>query len=149
MDRTEERRGNRGMTNQPTAEAATEERTFGFFIEIGNSDNKLTQKEWSEFCCELLHIVHALKEQKEFSVDLAIFGVWFSESASPWQNMCIHFGVQGYLDRVNIEGVNFEGILKGGLIHLAQKYRQDAIALTTVREPGTELITAKKRMESL
>lgn len=124
------------------------ESALGFFVEIGNSDNKLTQKEWSEFCSELLGVFGALKAQKEFTVDLAMFGVWFSESGSPWQNMCMHFGAQGDLSQVNTEGVNFEGIVRGGMAYLAQKYRQDCIALTVVRPPGTELVRPAKTTQN-
>lgn len=49
------------------------------YISIGNSDNKLTQVEWSEFC---LTISCSLKIFSHFH------GVWFSLPDSPFQNAC-------------------------------------------------------------
>lgn len=56
------------------------------YVSIGNSDDKLTQEEWARYA-------KFIEEQVRSACD-QVHGVWFSHSASPWQNMCIAFDVQ-------------------------------------------------------
>lgn len=58
-------------------------------VQIGNSDNKLTQKEWSEF----VHTVEVLVELHAAQVHF--FGG--SENWKPWQNVCWVFNTDDHL----------------------------------------------------
>ncbi len=50
-------------------------------IQIGNSDDKLTQKEWSEFCVDLYQC------GIDFCKQIHFFGA--SDAKSEWQNACL------------------------------------------------------------
>lgn len=50
------------------------------FVGIGNSDNKLTQAQWSLFVGEVESVVKAHASQ--------VHGAWFSRPDAPWQNSC-------------------------------------------------------------
>ncbi len=81
-------------------------------IQIGNSDDKLTQCEWSEY-------VRAIQEQIEiYAYDQHFFGgspTWF-----PWQNVawCIE------MRDSKIE------YLKQVIKSIGKKYKQDSVAFT-------------------
>lgn len=81
-------------------------------IQIGNSDDKLTQGEWSQFCGEVAGMVGRLSEEIHFA--------GASLGTQPWQNACWVFTprprVGSKIDRE--------------LTELAKVYRQDSIALT-------------------
>jgi hypothetical protein len=80
------------------------------YVSIGNSDDKLTQKEWSEFCNDLHTEIIAFRG--------SIHGRWFSASSDIYQNACICF---------EISDSNAKR-LKGALKVLARQYGQDWIA---------------------
>lgn len=80
-------------------------------VQIGNSDDKLTQKEWSAFT---------------LSVDAKITGrrckIHFSGSSggrSPWQNYCIVFACDNLLVVSEI---------KEDMLGLKERFNQDLIA---------------------
>lgn len=50
------------------------------YISIGNSDDKLTQADWSAFYREINLAIR--------DVASAVHGQWVSEPASAWQNAC-------------------------------------------------------------
>lgn len=50
------------------------------FVGIGNSDNKLTQAQWSAFVGEIEQVIVNRAAQ--------VHGAWFSRPDSPWQNCC-------------------------------------------------------------
>jgi len=81
-------------------------------VGIGNSDNKLTQQEWSEFCKEVGHLVSEMAT-----------AVYFAGASLPfetWQNaawVCEFHDVR-------------QIVFMDALRELAGKYRQDSIALT-------------------
>jgi hypothetical protein len=50
------------------------------YISIGNSDDKLSQAEWSQFVLELSAEVVSLAAQTH--------GAWFSQPVVAWQNAC-------------------------------------------------------------
>jgi hypothetical protein len=82
-------------------------------IQVGNTDNKLTQQEWSEFV-------------KSVDVQMGQHPVHFRGGSSPdapWQNYCWVIGVTAKFFRPE----DFRNILR----HLAKKYKQDSIAYTT------------------
>lgn|SRR3982751_7044231 len=90
------------------------------YASIGNSDDKLTQKQWASFTDEFVQTVTDLSEQ--------FFGVWYSESTSEYQNMCVAFEI----------GEGAERELRGQLTRLRTDYFQDSIAWAEV--PQTEFI---------
>lgn len=50
------------------------------YVSIGNSDDKLTQKEWAQFVAAIQARVKPLAS--------AAHGEWFSDAHAPWQNAC-------------------------------------------------------------
>lgn len=82
------------------------------FIEIGNSDDKLTQREWSRFIAAVDSVID--------SYSTRVFGRWFSSPESIYQNACFHFEVSGRVFNAMEE--------KLGVI--AKRFNQSSIALT-------------------
>jgi hypothetical protein len=81
-------------------------------VQIGNSDDKLTQKEWSEFCLECLALIQKCKTHK-----IHFYG--FSPGGSPWQNACWVF----------VTGRDDVYPFKQELAKIREKYRQDSVAV--------------------
>ena len=50
------------------------------YIGIGNSDDKLTQAQWSDFARETLNVCAGASK---------VVGIWFSEPSARYQNACI------------------------------------------------------------
>lgn len=92
------------------------------YITIGNSDDQLTQAEWSEF---IMHVWLVLTDIAE-----TIHGVWFSEPSRPYQNACWCVELPSTLERETLGMV---------LREAARRYRQCAI---TVAETRTTFIYA-------
>jgi hypothetical protein len=88
-------------------------------LQIGNSDNKLTQQTWSEFVAQIDMLV------QRYSTGMHFAGT--SEGGRPWQNACWVF-----------ECANL-ALVKEELARLAATYRQDAIAVTAGQ---TEMVPA-------
>lgn len=80
-------------------------------VQIGNTDDKLTQKEWSDFCKDVK--VHCDWWKKE------IHFCGTSEGSKPWQNMCIVF---------TMTKVEVEAFAKA-LNNVRKKYNQESIAV--------------------
>lgn len=81
------------------------------YVSIGNSDNKLTQQEWSEFCDDLIDVLGDYEER--------VYGQWYSLPNAPWQNMVASIEIaDDLLDQ-----------LRAALRPLAEEYHQDSIAL--------------------
>lgn len=55
------------------------------YVSIGNSDDKLSQQQWSQFCLRLSTEVRQLVDD--------VFGEWYSAPDAPYQNMCMGFMV--------------------------------------------------------
>lgn len=91
------------------------------YVSIGNSDDKLTQAEWSAFYGQVVSAVRACAQQ--------VYGEWQSAPVSQWQNACIGFAVPS-LDAP---------FLKDGLRQLAAQFGQDSIAWA---EAQTEFLSA-------
>jgi hypothetical protein len=81
------------------------------YISIGNSDDKITQREWSMFVQGALGAVGQATTQ--------IHGVWFSAPDSEFQNACVCAEIDDSAD---------EKILKERLAQLARLYSQDSVA---------------------
>ena len=93
-----------------------------FTVQIGNSDNKLTQKEWSDY-------VHELSKSLEY-IGATIHFAGGSVNWSPWQNYCVVFCIENNITERFATFLNFMEPMK-------KKYRQDSIAVT---EGITELL---------
>lgn len=96
------------------------------YISIGNSDDKLSQADWSLFAANVRHLL------KSHSV--AMHGEWYSLPDAQFQNACWCIEVR---DRDQAE------LLKMGLGQWAQSYRQDSIAWAEA--PRTEFISGTER----
>lgn len=79
-------------------------------VMAGNSDNKLTQREWSNFCGELSNFLSAWQVARHFAGG--------SEVYAPWQNICFV-----------IEISELEQHLLDGLTRLREKYHQDSVCV--------------------
>jgi len=80
------------------------------YVSIGNSDDKLTQAEWHDFC---VFIENAIEHSC-----IQFYGRWYSLPNARFQNACWAFEVTD--DEV--------GRLKRELGEFALVYRQDSIA---------------------
>ena len=108
-------------------------------IQIGNTDDKLSQTQWSHFVKALMY------EVDEFHTQVHFFG--FSEPTAPWQNCCVVFEVnQDYLNKYRHGDMEeYLEQLRMVLSDLARKYRQDSIALLVGE---TEFVSSKPTKEN-
>lgn len=89
------------------------------YISIGNSDDKLSQAEWSTF--------HSAVDQVIRRGAHRVHGAWLSPSADPWQNACWCIEIESSI------------WLRGQLANLARAYEQDSIAWAEA--PVTEFLS--------
>lgn len=82
-------------------------------IQVGNSDDKLTQREWSSF---LREIERALLWSK-----LTIHFSGFSAQDAQWQNAC-------WVIEVSEEDMKW---MKDKIAFIRSRYKQDSVAWTT------------------
>jgi hypothetical protein len=80
-------------------------------IAIGNSDDKLSQHEWSLYVQELRTTLRSFAD--------VVHGVWFSAPDTAYQNCCVAVEVQPDL----MDG------LRAALLDLRRKYRQKSVAV--------------------
>ena len=83
-------------------------------IQIGNSDNKLSQNEWAEFITTLRAGVINISDQVHFAAA--------SAGSDPWQNFCMV---------VVVDDADKLDELIAVMRKLCRIYRQDHIAVTT------------------
>jgi hypothetical protein len=83
-------------------------------ITIGNSDDKLTQKEWSEFVSDVQDFI------MRWAVPIHFHGL--SVGSAPWQNACWVIDIHLLFDQADE--------IRNQLSFLASTYKQDSIALT-------------------
>jgi hypothetical protein len=81
---------------------------------IGNSDDKLSQKEWSLFCAHTKTRLGGIK-------DLQFHLMGYSWPGSPFQNAC-------FVIEIDIDQIEEVMLIAGNLAH---KYRQDSVAVMT------------------
>jgi hypothetical protein len=94
--------------------------TITVYVSIGNSDDKLSQKEWAEFVRDFNRSMRRYATQ--------IYGEWYSNPAARYQNACIAAAIQdGVVD-----------VLRGELTEMRTYYGQDSVAWAVVGE--TEFI---------
>lgn len=109
----------------------------GFFIEIGNSDNKLSQSDWSIMCRDLENwILRSVPATVATPVEIRVFGIWYSKPDSPYQNMCVHFAAK-WDERTSAFDAAVRLYAKG----LARSFGQDSVAVTQTEPQQTRLIT--------
>lgn len=77
-------------------------------IQIGNSDDKLSQAQWASFVKDVSDLLHTTKVKLHFS--------GASSSVARWQNACWVFEITGQTD------------LRLALHRIGRTYRQDSIA---------------------
>lgn len=93
-------------------------------IAIGNSDDKLSQRDWSKFQTDVVDLFLSDEDNHtDFTTD--IHGIWYSFPTSPYQNMCICVDIP---DEVFLE-------VKEVLSGLAKEYNQHFIQWT-VADPN-------------
>lgn len=78
---------------------------------IGNSDDKLAQDQWSEFCADVDNMVRACAVETFFK--------GFAPGDAKWQNGCW----------VALVAVDLQEVLAARLKELVSKYGQEAIAV--------------------
>ena len=91
------------------------------YISIGNSDDKLTQTQWSEFWIAMAAEVVSLAQKTH--------GAWFSNPAGPWQNACWC---------VEFTSEAAEKTARYAATEVRKLFRQDSVAWAVV--PETEFI---------
>jgi hypothetical protein len=91
------------------------------YMSIGNSDDKLTQAEWSEFYVRMAAEVASYASQ--------IHGTWFSNPVGRWQNACWCLEFASEAAAKTARDVAAE---------IREEYRQDSVAWAEV--PVTQFI---------
>ncbi len=92
------------------------------YASIGNSDDKLTQKEWAAFHEVFTSLIRRAATQ--------VYGDWLSSTNSEYQNACMGFEVSDEM----------AGALRAALSELAKEFRQDSIAWAIA---DTEFLTPR------
>jgi hypothetical protein len=92
-------------------------------VSIGNSDDKLSQEDWSEFIASVRSAIHSVRPKVQ------IHGEWFSAPDVQWQNA-------NWL--LEIPGDDLAQGLRDDLVHERKRYDQDSIAWSVVEK--TEFI---------
>lgn len=100
-------------------------------IGIGNSDNRLSQAEWSEFCHATLALLTVFAK-RHHNDGARLVGAWYSEPSTPWQSaqFAVTLPRRGRVDSA--------ATLRHALCVLAGSYRQDSIAFAFA--PITEFL---------
>jgi hypothetical protein len=90
------------------------------YITIGNSDDKLSQADWSAFCAD---VYSTIDRTVRFGGDLQFAG--YSAPAAPWQNAqwC-----------VQVPDDATRSTLRTQLRELCRRYRQESIAWAQVEQ---------------
>ena len=101
--------------------------TTTIYISIGNSDDKLTQADWSSF---VLDVDRAFEAAVRYE-GARVHGRWYSLPTDPWQNAC--WCAEWANDLAHVLEA-----LQRSLIGIARMYRQDSIAWAVAR---TEFLT--------
>lgn len=86
------------------------------YVSIGNSDDKLGQREWADFARRVEQVITVAASYKGGM----IHGNWHSRPTDPWQNACWALQLPEDLDAISQ--------LRADLARLAAYYEQDSIA---------------------
>jgi DNA-binding cell septation regulator SpoVG len=87
-------------------------------ISIGNSDDKLSQRAWSDFYRDVNNVL------TDWPIVNSVHGVWISDPTSQYQNACWQ------VDIFDLSVDRLQNILRG----IAKSYNQDSIAWTECKE---------------
>lgn len=90
--------------------------TLTAYITIGNSDNKLSQQDWSAYC----YLVEKLVQ----SYATHVFFMGYTLPNGDYQNACFSFATTPEVMTM----------IRGSLRNVARQFRQDSIALAVVGE---------------
>ncbi len=112
----------RALLQRTHTEPSVQEKSMAVYISIGNSDDKLTQNEWSSFYAATDLVIRRGAHQ--------VHGAWVSHATDPWQNAC--WCIETMLDPASVEH------LKMRLAETAATFRQDSIAWAEA--PKTEFL---------
>lgn len=99
------------------------------YISIGNSDDKLSQADWSSY---VLDVDRAFDKSVRYE-GARVYGRWYSPPTEPWQNAC--WCAEWQLAHV-VEA------LKRKVASIARAYRQDSITWAVAE---TEFLRAEER----
>jgi hypothetical protein len=88
--------------------------THTIYAAIGNSDDKLSQQDWSRFVTEFISTLRAVADE--------IHGEWYSAPDAPYQNACCAFTIPDC----------FVPPLRCTLTNLRKRHGQDSIAWAEV-----------------
>lgn len=97
-----------------------------YYATIGNSDDKLSQADWSTFAAEFVETIRIQADE--------IHGVWWSAPGTPWQNCCVGFSLADEVvpgdasTPAGDRGKSRVRLLQESLIKLREFYRQEAVA---------------------
>lgn len=83
-------------------------------VSIGNSDNKLSQKDWSSFIYDMQYLLRVQ--------EVTIHGEWFSAPDVQWQNA-------NWMVDIDAESVTS---IKSDITALRRQYDQDSVAWSVV-----------------
>lgn len=81
------------------------------YISIGNSDDRLTQAEWSAYVAGIRGVINAWTK--------TVHGAWLSAPDSRWQNACWC---------IELEDETYARDMRDALAKIRQHYRQDSVA---------------------
>lgn len=84
------------------------------YISVSNSEDKLTQREWSEYAGQVNSLIYATATE--------VHGAWTSSSAGPFQNACWCAVIPDVADNQLMDELQV----------VRQMYRQDSIAWASV-----------------
>lgn len=85
------------------------------YAAIGNSDDKLTQEQWSKFVTQFVALVRRHADR--------VYGEWYSAPDAPFQNACMGFAVDTEPELL---------ALREELTSLRTMYRQESAAWAVV-----------------
>lgn len=94
--------------------------TITVYVSIENSDDKLSQRDWSDYVGEFVEVMHIHAQQ--------VYGELYSESSAAHQNACVAAAIP----------VHLVDELRSELIRTREGYGQDSIAWVVA--PETEFI---------
>lgn len=102
------------LREREQAEAPTPGPKVTIYVTIGNSDDKLSQKEWAWFINDIRNEIKCWGGE--------VFGEWFSKPDSAYQNAC--FGAAFDHDKV--------GGYRASIRQVREVHRQDSVAFAVV-----------------
>lgn len=115
------------------------------YVSIGNSDDKLTQKDWASFLSCIDLIIQRFADE--------VHGSWVSLSTSEFQNACWCFELE--TESVNKRtGKTFEEEVREKLVVSATEFKQESITwaevptvefLLTVHHPATAILDKQEK----